>query len=204
MIEPVVSLSALEHHAYCPRQAALIHVDGAWLDNADIIRGQRGHTRVDAAPSRVERGRRVLRGMPLWSEQLGLTGRADVIEVHPDGSIEPVEYKHGVRHGQAAEIQVCSQGLCLEEMLDTRIDAGAVWYAGFRQRQPVDFDDDLRRLTIETIGEVRDALATGDLPGAPNDDRCSECQLLPYCLPGLVAEPALVTAYVRDQVFSCA
>ncbi len=33
-LEPVVLLSALEHHLYCPRQCALIHVDGLWAENA--------------------------------------------------------------------------------------------------------------------------------------------------------------------------
>lgn len=68
----VVHLRALEHFAYCERQGALIHVDGRWTDNRHTVTGRRGHLRVDSAPSRMERGRHVLRGMALWSEGLGL------------------------------------------------------------------------------------------------------------------------------------
>lgn len=101
---PPIPISALEHHEYCPRQCALIHADGIWTDNAHTVRGTAGHRRVDNAPSRVERGRMVLRGLPLWSEQLGIAGRADVVEVSDDGHLTPVEYKTGVRHGRAADL----------------------------------------------------------------------------------------------------
>ncbi|MGH9268260.1 MAG: CRISPR-associated protein Cas4, partial [Acidimicrobiales bacterium] len=91
MIEPVVAISAIEHYAYCPRQCALIHADGVWADNVHTVRGSRGHRRVDEGRGRVERGRRVLRGVPLWSAQLGLSGRADVVELTTEGDVVPVE-----------------------------------------------------------------------------------------------------------------
>lgn len=114
--EPVIALSALEHHVYCPRQCALIHVDGLWIDSEHTVRGDLGHRRADSGEHKQERGRLVLRAVPLWSEQLGLTGRADVVELHSDGSLVPVEYKIGRRHGDAAHVQLCAQALCLEEM----------------------------------------------------------------------------------------
>lgn len=202
-MELVIPISALEHHVYCPRQAAIIHVDGVWFDNAHTVRGRRGHKRVDTAPSRVERGRRVLRGIPLWSERLGLTGRADVVEVLPDGSVEPVEYKHGTRHGRAAEVQLCAQGLCLEEMLGIEIRFGFVWYAGHRRREQVALDEDLRQLTLTTILEIRSAFDSDGLPQPVNDQRCEECQLEHYCKPALVADPGEVTLYVSEEVLRC-
>ena len=100
--ELVVPVAALEHHVYCPRQCALIHVDGLWFDNRHTVRGQAGHRRADSGEIKSERGRTVLRSVPLFSERLGLSGRADAIEVHTDSSVVPVEYKMGVRHGIAA------------------------------------------------------------------------------------------------------
>ncbi len=108
----LLAISALEHYEYCPRQCALIHADGVWEDNAHTVRGTYGHRRVDGRGSRQERGRSVLRGIPLWSEQLELTGRADAVEVHPDGSIVPVEYKMGTRHGLAAAFS-CAPKHCV-------------------------------------------------------------------------------------------
>ena len=202
-MEPVIPLRALEQHAYCPRQAAIIYVDGFWLDKAHTARGVSGHRRVDTAPSRTERGRLVVRGLELWSEQLGLTGRADVVEILPDGRVEPVEYKSGYRHGRNAEIQVCGQAMCLEEMLGISVERGHVWYGGLRRRQAVVFDAELRRLTIETILAVREAMLAEQLPPAVNDRRCHECQLRAHCLPEMLSQPTKVLEYVEEEVFGC-
>jgi len=200
IVEPVVQVSALEHHQYCPRQCALIHVDGVWSDNVHIVRGGRGHRRVDSGEHRTERGRRVLRAVPIWSEQLGLTGRADAVEVHDDGRIVPVEYKIGRRHGSAAHVQLTAQAMCLEEMTGQGVPRGALWFSAVRRREEVSIDDRLRQLTIAAIDEVRAMFADPRLPTAPNDRRCPECQLLGHCLPGVVADPLGVVTYVRDVV----
>jgi len=197
-----IPISALEHHRYCPRQCALIHVDGVWVENRHTVRGSRGHRRADELRGRTERGRMVLRGIPLWSETLGLTGRADAVEVYSDGGVVPVEYKVGRRHGDAADVQVCAQGLCLEEMLGVAVDRGAVWFTGTRRRIAVDLDDDLRRRTIETIECVRRLLTEVLLPEAPNDERCGQCQLLDHCLPGVVGSGARFDSYMAE-VYDC-
>lgn len=188
---------------YCPRQSALIHVDGIWSENAHTVGGSRYHRRVDMAPSRVERGRKVLRGFPLYSEQFGLSGRADAVEVQDDGSLIPVEYKTGGRHGNAAEVQMCAQALCLEEMCGKRLEYGFVWYAGPRRKMRVDLTAVLRNLTVATIEEVRSYLVSGILPNAVADQRCRECQLESHCLPDVVVGVERVSAYVRNEVFRC-
>lgn len=202
-VEPVVLLSALEHHMYCPRQCALIHVDGVWQENPHTVRGSFGHKRVDTDRPRVERGVRMLRGIPLWSEKLGLSGRADAVEVHPDGTLMPVEYKIGTPHGRAAAVQLCAQALCLEEMMGAPISAGAIWYGGRRRRHHVVFDEDLRLLTLNTIDEVRATLTSSELPPAVDDRRCDECQLLGHCIPNVSGHPERVERYVRLKVLSC-
>jgi CRISPR-associated exonuclease Cas4 len=202
-MDQILPIRALEHYSYCPRQAAIIHVDGVWEDNSHTARGVRAHRRVDTAPSRSERGRKVIRGLDLWSERLGLAGRADVVEVLEDGSVEPVEYKSGYRHGRNAEIQMCAQALCLEEMLGVTVHRGHVWYGATRRRQTVAIDDELRLLTLETIDAIRRAMLADRLPPAVNDARCRECQLRGHCLPELVAAPAEVVGYVDREVFAC-
>ena len=199
--EPVVAISALEHHAYCPRQCALIHVDGVWADNVHVIRGARGHRRADAGEHRTERGRRVLRSVQLWSESLGLSGRADVVELHDDGRLVPVEYKIGRRHGLTAHLQVAAQALCLEEMTGTTVPTGAIWFSASRQREEVAVDAALRALTRTVIDVVRENLGSTRLPPAPNDHRCRECQLLGHCLPEVVEQPAAVDRYVQEVLW---
>lgn len=201
--EPVVLLSALEHHLYCPRQCALIHVDGFWAENAHTVVGTRAHRRVDSGVDRRERGRHVLRGIPLFSEQYGLSGRADAVELYDDGSVVPVEYKAGVRHGRAAEVQLCAQALCLEEMTGRPVPFGFVWYGTPRRRLRVDCRHELRSTTVAVVEEVRATLVSGVLPPAVADERCRECQLEPVCLPGVVADPVAVRRYLEREVLAC-
>ena len=202
-VEPIVTISAIEHFVYCPRQCALIHCDGVWSDNAHTVRGSRAHRRVDSGGHRRERGRQVLRAIPLWSETLGLSGRADAVEIE-QGVVRPVEYKSGLQHGSAADLQLCAQALCLEEMLDVEISDGYVWYGRARRRVRVAFTPALRRGVGEIVHEIRQQLLTAALPEAPNDSRCAECQLQHYCLPELTSEPQKVSRYMADVVFRCA
>ena len=202
MTEPI-PISALEHYVYCPRQCALIHLDGEWSDNVHTVRGTHGHRRADTSFQKTERGQTVLRSVPLWSERWGLSGRADAVEVDPSGAAVPVEYKIGSRHGEAADIQLCAQALCLEEMLGVQIGHGFVWYAGPRRRRQVDFDGSLRARTSEVIDSIKVMLATPLLPPAPNDARCRECQLLGRCLPDVVAGAERIGAYLDAEVFVC-
>ena len=201
--DPVVAISAIEHFAYCPRQCALIHCDGMWTDNEHTVHGTRAHRRVDSGRHRTERGKRVLRGIPLWSESLGLTGRADVVEVMGT-DIHPVEYKSGTRHGSAADLQLCAQALCLEEMLDVAVPVGSVWFGGPKRRVEVRFTASLRREVESIVASIRDQLLTGKLPVAVNDERCGECQLLSYCLPGPTSTSRRIERYMSEEVFGCA
>jgi len=202
-VDPVVPIAALEHHAYCPRQCALIHVDGVWTDNVHTVAGERGHARADTPGQRRERGRLVVRALPLWSERLGLSGRADAVEFDQRGLAAPVEYKIGGRHGGAAHIQLCAQALCLEEMLGEPVAAGFLWFSAPRRRITVAIDADLRRTTENRIDEVRTILRSEHLPAPANDARCRECQLLGHCLPGVCADPAAITRYLAREVFAC-
>jgi CRISPR-associated exonuclease Cas4 len=180
-----VRISSLEHFTYCPRQCALIDVEGQWVDNEHVVRGQWQHRRADSGEHRQERGRQVLRSIPLWSEKWGLTGRADVVEVTGE-SVVPVEYKAGVRHGRAADIQLCAEALCLEEMFGREVPLGYVWYRGPRRRQPVRIDRLLRVDTVEAINAIRSMIERGTTPPPAADERCEQCQLQARCLPTTV------------------
>ena len=200
--EPVIPISAIQHFVYCPRQCALIHCDGVWSDNAHPVGGTRAHRRVDSGKHGVVRGRRVLRGIPLWSESLGLSGRADAVEIDGD-RIQPVEYKSGVRHGKAADFQVCAQALCLEEMLGVTIGSGSVWYGGPRRRVEVELSSTLRKQVLVAIDAIRAQLLAGGLPDPVDDERCTECQLVHHCLPRVITSKHKVQRYLSRVLFAC-
>lgn len=182
-----VPISALEHYSFCPRQCALIHVEQTFDENLYTIRGKIDHERVDAGDSRAERGVRVVRSMPLWSVRLRLQGKADVVEFRPEGPY-PVEYKSGNYRRPHADLQLCAQALCLEEMLGVTVSRGAVYSYAERRRHEVVLDASLRETTIQAVQAVRDILVQQHVPDAPNDARCKHCSLINSCLPSVVAE----------------
>ena len=187
--DDTVLISALEHFSYCPRQCALIQVERIFDENVFTLRGRRAHERADEPLLTTrENDVRIERALPLWSDALGLLGKADVVEFHDDGRIVPVEYKHGPRRERRHDdLQVCAQALCLEEMLGETIAAGAVYSIQTRRRRDVALDDELRQATRDAIVAVR-ALNNdaGPLPPAVNDKRCPKCSLLDACVPATV------------------
>jgi CRISPR-associated exonuclease Cas4 len=196
--DDLVPVAALEHWSYCPRQCALIHLEQTYDENLYTLRGNRVHERVDEAGERAEEGVRTLWALPIWSERLGLVGRADAVELR-GGVPYPVEHKVGRRRSWGHEaLQLCAQALCLEEMLGVAVPRGAIFYHGSRERREVAFDAELRRQVAEATAAVRAMLAGTRLPPAPNDARCPKCSLFDACLPGLTANPARLRGYVGE------
>ncbi len=183
-----IAISALQHWAYCPRQCGLIHLEQAFADNIHTARGQAVHHLVDEPGYEMRAGVRVERALPLWSDRLGLIGKADLVEFHPDGTIFPVEFKHGRKRQKAHDdIQLAAQAMCLEEMLDHPVPTGAIFHASSRRRREVAITPELRRRVEETAAAIRAMLASGVLPLPANDSRCKECSLKDICQPDAVA-----------------
>lgn len=184
-----VPLSALQHWAYCPRQCGLIHLEQAFDDNLHTQRGNAVHALVDQPGMELRKGLRIERALPVWSDQLGLIGKADVVEFEPDGTPYPVEYKHGSRHKAAAiaacdDIQLAAQAMCLEEMTGRPVSEGALYYASSRRRRVVCIDAALRATVVATATAVREALARSRLPAPTTDvQRCKACSLRDRCQP---------------------
>ncbi len=187
--EDPVPLSALQHWIYCPRQCGLIHLEQQFEDNVHTARGQAVHHLVDTPGYEVKRGVRVERALPLWSDRLGLIGKADLVEFHPDGRIYPVEFKHGRKRGRIHDdIQLAAQAMCLEDMLGRPIPHGAIYHASSHRRREVDITEDLRALVSATADAIRAMLASGILPPPVNDARCRECSLREICQPEMLAQ----------------
>ncbi|MBL7499884.1 CRISPR-associated protein Cas4 [Frankia sp. CNm7] len=193
-----IALSALEHHRYCARQAALIHLDGIFTDNVDTVRGTAAHSHVHQAPARhrtpVPAGGRLLTGVPVWSDRLGLYGICDAVEVTTN-AVVPVEYKIG-RYvpGGPADIQAAAQAICLTEMQPLPVPHAAVFSYADRRRHTITLTEDLLALVEQTADEVRAILAADRLPTAVADSRCRRCSLRTDCLPELARSVTASTA----------
>ncbi len=174
-----ISVSALNQYAYCPRRCGLIHQESEFTDNFHTTRGNAEHERVDRASHETMRsGARVEYALPVWSDRLGLIGKCDVVEFWPDGTIYPVEYKHGPkRKWLNDDLQLAAQAICLEDMLGRAVPTGAIFHASSRRRREVIITAALRQMVIETTEAIRAMLASNKLPPPVNDARCKECSM---------------------------
>jgi CRISPR-associated exonuclease Cas4 len=183
-------LSALNHHLYCTRRAYLIHAEHVFVDNEHTVAGQLVHEAVDTPGYEQRAGWELLRALPLFSDALGLSGKADLVEVQRDPAtrrivaVHPVEYKKGPkRRFDNDEVQLCAQALCLEEMLGLAITSGAIYHAASARRHEVPFDAALRAQTLAALCSLRANLAQATAPPAELRPQCDGCSLHELCLP---------------------
>lgn len=183
-----VPISALQHWIYCPRQCGLIHLEQVFTDNVHTMRGNAVHELVDEPGYEMKAGVRVERSLPLWNDEVGLIGKADLVEFHPNGTVFPVEFKHGPKRKHTHDdIQLAAQAMCLESMLGVPVAKGAIYHATSRRRREVDIDTGLRQLVRITADAIRQMLAVGKLPPPVNDERCAQCSLKESCQPEMIA-----------------
>lgn len=183
MEEDGLPISAVEHYAYCPRQAALILVEGVWAENADTALGSVQHHAVD-------RGARLVRrdGVPTWlslpvlSASLGVAGVCDSVELRP-GPV-PVEHKplRTKHHLAAACQQLAMQAMCLEEMFGEDVPIGVVFAHKEHRRQEIHIDDALRSAAVATVQALQQMLRLSTLPERVGDERCRRCSLRTECM----------------------
>ena len=178
------------------------------LENEFVLEGTLAHQRVHqtgthtTSESKIETTR-----LYLYSEALHLSGFADVIE-EKGGVFVPVEYKHGhLGEWLNDHVQLCAQALCLEERIADQLEKrrsmgrhetgqlqqssihipyGYIFYVGSRRRAKIQFTQQLRARTRETIAKAL-KVATLMTPPPPLSgkmvERCPDCSLLPLCMP---------------------
>ena len=197
MLQPdPIPLSALQHAVYCLRQAALIHLERMWADNRFTAEGDVLHLAADRPGKRRVRGVRRVSALPIASARLGIAGIADLVEFHAAAGGQktplPVEIKRGKpKAHRADEVQLCAQGLCLEEMCGVTVPEGALFYGETKRRVAVPFDPELRALTEATIGDLAAVFQCRTTPPpTPHKSRCRACSLLELCRPKAIARSA--------------
>jgi CRISPR-associated exonuclease Cas4 len=196
----LIPLSALQHHLFCPRQCALIHVEGLWAEDGATAEGRLLHEKVDAGKPETRPGLRVARGLALRSLALGITGKADAVEFRGQQPF-PVEYKRGKpKPHRADEVQLCAQAICLEEMFAVPVPEGALFYGTTRRRVPVAFHQELRSLTARVAAEARANISAMRTPPPVPHPGCSACSMRDLCQPERLAKPPLIAAWLAGQI----
>lgn len=202
----LIALSALQHYLYCPRQCALIHIEQLWSENRFTAEGRVLHEATSEIGTERRRGVRVVSAMPLISRRLGVSGVADLVELHQDGGGRwrpfPVEYKRGKpKAHRADEVQLCAQAMALEEMFQVTLDEGALFYGETRRRMPVPLDAVLRQLTAHVATAARNLLAGLATPAPSYEKRkCANCSLVELCQPRRIERPEPASAWLARQI----
>ncbi|NIA16405.1 MAG: CRISPR-associated protein Cas4 [Nitrospiraceae bacterium] len=213
--DDLLPLSGLQHLQFCERQWALIHLEGLWEENRLTVEGRQLHERVDENEVEVRGNTRIVRGLRLRSLHLGLAGRADVVEferVGPDCDVPgvtlpglagrwrptPVEYKRGrPKRDRSDEVQLCAQALCLEEMLETAVPLGVLFYGKTRRRVDVPIDEDLRQHTRELAAHMHALFEREQGPPPHYEKRCENCSLMAHCMPKTLSKQRDVKRYLQ-------
>lgn len=203
----LLPISGLSHLLFCKRRAALIHIERSWVENIFTAEGKIMHERAHKEDRESRGAIRVEYSMALRSLRLGLIGKADVVEFHLNNaqadekwSPFPVEYKRGKpKKDNVDKVQLCAQAICLEEMLNTEIPSGALFYGKTRHRLDVDFDKDLRSETEDTATRFHLLFEQGRTPKPIYSKKCKSCSMKNLCLPKTVQKAKPVDRYLMDM-----
>lgn len=202
----LIPLSALQHYLFCPRQCALIHVERLWFENKFTAEGKVMHDRVDKGGERALASLRIEYALRLVCRELGLVGQADVVEFHrTDGEPKawipyPVEYKRGrAKKNNSDKVQLCAQALCLEEMHQTIVPEGALFYGKTRRRQSIMFSPELRQETIETAAQLHIMIRDRVTPEPVYEKKCDSCSFLDFCMPRICRVKS-VSSYMKKML----
>lgn len=211
--EDYLLLSGIQHFAFCRKQWALIHIEQQWAENYRTTAGELMHKKAHDEGSFEKRGSLlIVRGLRISSRELGISGQCDVVEFHQDengvtlfGYDEkwkpvPVEYKHGApKENNADKLQLCAQAICLEEMFQTNIPEGYLFYGENRRRSHVEFTDDLREEVVKVTKEMHDLFRRGYTPNVKPTKQCKACSLENLCVPKL-QKAMKVREYIEQNI----
>lgn len=187
--EDLLPISGLQHLSFCERRWALVHIEGQWEENRFTAEGRVLHEHVHDGGFERRPGVFTSRGLPVRSLRLGLSGIADVVEFLDGESPFPIEYKRGkAKRESSFAVQLCAQALCLEEMLNVRISAGALYHGLTRRRQEVRFDARLREETEALVRRMHELWAAVVTPPPQYSKKCESCSLYNRCLPRVVSK----------------
>ncbi len=195
----LIPLSYISQYCFCKRRAGLLLIERQWNENEYTAAGRLEHEKVHIQNTERRQGTVFMSDMQVTSRKLGLSGKCDMVEAHPDpcGTVFPflgeekyilfpIEYKHGgLRSNAEYELQLCAQALCLEEMYGCRIEKGALFYIGSHRRKEVTFTDEYRELTAKTAESLSKMLEEGRVPAAETAAKCGRCSLNDICMPGV-------------------
>lgn len=212
--DELLMISGIQHYYYCKRQWYLIHVEQQWSENLYTTKGNILHEKVDD-PFVVEtrKNKFISRSLPLVSYELGFYGVSDAVEfiLSENGCyikskknyylIIPVEYKVGKpKVDDCDKVQLCLQAMCLEEMLDTEINQGCLYYGKTRHRENIELDKELRNSVRNLSKHMHRIIKEGTNIEPEYGQKCDRCSLKNLCVPNIKTTYSSVNRYIKTKL----
>ena len=184
-------LSGIQHFCFCRRQWALIHLEQQWAENVRTVDGEIFHKNAHDKERHETRGNQIIvRGMPVSSATLGISGECDVVEFHRSETgvsihgkvgtydIIPIEYKRGeAKKEDCDRLQLAAQAMCLEEMFSTTVSEGAIFYGETRRREVVAITEELKNEVCQIFEEMHQYYDRRYTPKVKYSKACASCSL---------------------------
>jgi len=206
-------LSGIQHFQFCKRQWALIHIEQQWEENVRTVEGQHLHKKADQPMIKERRkDKLIVRGLPVQSKELGITGVCDVVEfIKDDNGVPiqggegdflpwPVEYKRGKpKQGNEDILQLTAQAMCLEEMLVCSVDKGYLYYGETKHRISIEITKIEKEKVRNIVKEMHHLYRKRHTPRVKTGSFCNSCSLQHICLPKLMKKES-VQAYIERKL----
>jgi CRISPR-associated exonuclease Cas4 len=214
--ENYMQLSGIQHFDFCRRQWALIHIEQQWDENLRTVEGKLLHERAHDPFFTEKRGNRIVtRDMAVFSREMGVSGKCDVVEFLRDdeNGVElygrsgkwlpyPIEYKRGKpKTVDADRLQLCAQAMCLEEMLVCpQISMAYLYYGETKRREEVPLENAIRTKVREMFNEMHLYFERSYTPRVKMSKSCKACSLMNLCLPKLPISKSSVSEYISKHL----
>lgn len=195
----------LNEWVYCPRLFHILYVGQEFLDSVDTVRGRAEHARARGR-SRGEGltepswGAEAVREVTFEDEVLGIAGKFDVVAGAADGSLIPVEAKHGSHRDPARgpacvgshelpaaawnndTIQVVAQAMLLRAAGE-RCDEVRLYYRKTKTTVSFPVEPSLIEAVRWVVEEARKTVAGPIPPPLLDSPKCIGCSMHTVCLP---------------------
>lgn len=121
----------------------------------------------------------------LANEQLGLSGRLDLVLIDPDGdrgAAIPVDYKLTREGGANVERQLAAYALLLEACWGKRVERGFLYLIPLRRAEPVRLTKSLKQRVRDALAQMRTIAEIEEMPPPVRErGKCVDCEFRRFC-----------------------
>jgi len=176
----IVTAESLRQYLYCPRIIYFRYVLGA--KPPETLKMQIGKEIHEKLKQIADKN--TLVNVFLVSEELGLSGIADIIKINGNEAtvLEAKLSKFGKKIDEHHKIQLAAYKLLVENVLKLKVKCTGVYYIDEDQVIWIRLDKRHEQKVLETIKHIREIIQHETIPNpTPNIAKCDDCEYYIYC-----------------------